>query len=231
MTAALEVQPKSYRQRTQSEHRQPHSKTNRTTRRKHLSTESIPANRITFKRHDRISFVNHSLWRIHSGYVRSLTWNAEGEPVPLGFWSVGDVVGYPLAQTCPYEAECITAVEAEYLSVSHPLSREMVLGQIRQSNSLLRIAHCRDSQQRILQFVCWLAEHFGTATATGIQISLKLTHQEIADSIGTTRVTVTRLLKALESKGHIVWRTHEKMVFRKTFEQCYIRSGLTSRHI
>jgi len=206
-------------------------KYNKSIHSRYPATESVPTNRISFKRHDNISFINHSLWRIHSGYVRSLTWNAEGECVPLGFWSAGDVVGYSLAQTYPYGAECLTTVEAEYLDVSHPLSREMVLRQIRQSNSLLRIAHCRDSEQRVLQFVCWLAEYFGTASATGIQIVLRLTHQEIADAIGTTRVTVTRLLKSLEQKGHIVWKTQEKMVFRKTFEQCYVRSGGGSRRM
>ncbi|MEL7226182.1 MAG: Crp/Fnr family transcriptional regulator [Cyanobacteria bacterium J06576_12] len=223
MTTALEIQPTSYRQQSHSVRR---PKYNNLTHSVPASIESIPANRIAFKRHDNISFVNHSLWRIHSGYVRTMTWNAEGECVPLGFWSTGDVVGYPLAQTYPYGAECLTLVEAEYLSVSHPLSREMLLSQIRQSNSLLRIAHCRNSEQRILQFVCWLAEYFGTATGTGIEIALRLTHQEIADAIGTTRVTVTRLLKSLERKGHIVWKTQEKMVFRKTFEQCYVRSGI-----
>lgn len=189
------------------------------------SSKPMTAKLISFKRHNHISFVNHSLWRIHSGYVRTLTWNTEGECVPLGFWSTGDIVGYPLAQTYPCEAECLTSVEAEYLSMNHPLSRDMVLNQVRQSNSLLRIAHCRGSEQRVLQFVCWLAEYFGTATAKGIQIALRLTHQEIAESIGTTRVTVTRLLKSLERKGHIVWKPNEKLVFRKTFEQCYVRSG------
>lgn len=191
---------------------------------RNLPTKSESVRSISFKRHERLSFVHHSLWRIHSGYVRSLTWNAEGEFVPLGFWGAGDVVGYPLAQTSPYEAECVTAVTAEYLSVSHPLSREMVLGQIRQSNSLLRIVHCRNSEQRILQFLCWIAEHFGEETANGIQISLRLTHQEIAESIGTTRVTVTRLIKSLEKKKQIIWTPQEKLVFRQTFEQCYVRS-------
>jgi len=188
-------------------------------------TASSSSQLISFKRHDRLSFVHHSLWRIQSGYIRTLTLNPEGEYVPLGFWSVDDIVGYPIAQTYPYEAECLTTVEAEYLNVNYPLSREMVIGQIRQSHSLLRIVHCRDSEQRILQFVCWLAERFGKTTAEGVEIALKLTHQEIAESIGTTRVTVTRLLKSLEQKGHIVWKARQKMVFKEAFKHFYVCSS------
>ena len=178
----------------------------------------------TFKRHDNISFVHHSLWRIHSGYVRTLTWSSEGECVPLGFWGEGDVVGYPIAQMRPYEAECLTMVEAEYLSVNQPLSREMVIRQIRQSNSLLRIVHCRDSERRILQFLCWLADRFGATQPDGIQILLRLTHQEIAETVGATRVTVSRLLKSLEQKGHIVWKTGQKMVLQETFNQFHLNA-------
>ena len=184
-----------------------------------------PNHPVSFKRNEKLSFVHHSLWRIHAGHIRTLTWSAEGEFVPLGFWSVGDVVGYPVAQTYPYEARCLGAVDAEPLNVSYPLSREMLLAQVRQSNSLLQISHCRQSEQRILQFICWLAARFGKAIAKGIEIPLRLTHQEIAESVGTTRVTVTRLLKSLERKQHIIWKTQEKIVFRNTFEQSYVQAA------
>lgn len=216
MTAALKSVPNLYRQQSR------YSKRN-FDRAQSVSANVIPATCLAFNRHDHLSLVNHSLWRIHSGYVRTLTWNAEGEFVPLGFWSVGDVVGYPLAQIYPCEVECLTAVQAERLSVSYPMTREMLMGQVRQSNGLLQIAHCRSSEQRILQFICWLADYFGTASEKSIQIRLRLTHQEIADSVGTTRVTVTRLLKSLERKGHIVWKSQEKSVSRQTFERCYVR--------
>ena len=191
--------------------------------------KSVPNHPIAFKRNDKLSFVHYSLWRIHTGYIRTLTWSAEGEFVPLGFWGVGDVVGYPVAQMYPYEARCMGTVEAEPLKVSYPLSREMLLAQVRQSNSLLQIAHCRQSEQRILQFVCWLAEHFGRVSAEGINITLRLTHQEIAESVGTTRVTVTRLLKSLETKGHIVWKSHQKMVCKTTFDSCYMHTSRKHR--
>lgn len=185
-------------------------------------TETQPTPKLVrLKRHEQLSFVNHSLWKIHKGYIRTLTYDSQGEPVPIGFWSVEDIVGYPIAQTEPYIADCLTTVEVEYLDVGYRLSREMLLLQVRQSNELLKIAHCQQAEERLLQLICWLAERFGRRLGNSYQIDLKLTHQEIAESIGITRVTVTRLIKSLEKKGHIVWGTKQRLVSALSFDQHY----------
>ncbi|MBE9060826.1 Crp/Fnr family transcriptional regulator [cf. Phormidesmis sp. LEGE 11477] len=186
------------------------------------SAQLLSPRLVRFKRQEQLNFVNHSLWKIHRGYIRTLTCDSQGEPVPTGFWTVGDIIGYPISQTYPYIAQCLTTVEAEYLDVGYRLSRETLLLQVRQSHTLLRIAHCKQAEQRLLQLICWLAERFGHAVKNSRQISLKLTHQEIAESIGITRVTVTRLLKTLERKRHIVWNSQERLVSQATFEQCYV---------
>lgn len=184
-----------------------------------------------FKRHDLLHFRDSGLWRIQSGYVRTLTWNAEGEFIPLGFWQKGDVIGCAIAQTNPYKAQCLTPVVAEYLGSRYAFSKCDVLAQVRQSNELLQISHCRSAETRLLSFLCWAAQRFGQRStdvnkaAGDCQINCyrnlpKLTHQEIGESIGITRVTVTRLLKGLEREGLIRWNTQEKVVFQKAFEQC-----------
>ncbi len=45
-----------------------------------------------------------------------------------------------------------------------------------------------------------LCRDFGVPTKDGITIDLKLSHQEIAEAIGSTRVTVTRLLGDLRQE-------------------------------
>ncbi|NJM99721.1 MAG: Crp/Fnr family transcriptional regulator [Phormidesmis sp. RL_2_1] len=175
-----------------------------------------------FNRHENLhSCRDGGAWKIHAGYVRSLTWNSEGESVPLGFWSKGDIVGNAIPQTHPYQVQCLTAVSVEYLGNNYGYSQGSVFAQVRQSNDLLRIAYCRQTEQRLLQFVCWLAGAFGETTPAGRQLLIKLTHQEIAESIGATRVTVTRLLNILERTGKIRWTAHEKIIYKKTFEQSY----------
>ena len=184
---------------------------------------------VRFRRYESLSSRGCGLWRIQSGYVRSLTWDITGELVSLGFWTVGDVVGLSAAASCqknmahthPYEAQCLTAVAAEYLGSHRSFSREDLLTQLDQSNRLLRISHCQRTETRLLLFMCWIAERFGKPTPEGYQINIKLTHQEMAESISTTRVTVSRLIKVLERKGKIQWTAHKKQVNRIALNECH----------
>lgn len=55
------------------------------------------------------------------------------------------------------------------------------------------LAH-RDMGSRLVSFLLILCRDFGVPSPEGITIDLKLSHQAIAEAIGSTRVTVTRLL-------------------------------------
>ncbi|MCW6053341.1 helix-turn-helix domain-containing protein [Lyngbya sp. CCAP 1446/10] len=48
-----------------------------------------------------------------------------------------------------------------------------------------------------------LGKKFGREVAQGLLIDLRLTHQEISEAIGITRITVTRLMARLEEEGLI----------------------------
>jgi CRP/FNR family transcriptional regulator, global nitrogen regulator len=60
------------------------------------------------------------------------------------------------------------------------------------------LAH-RDMGSRLVSFLLILCRDFGVPNAgSGITIDLRLSHQSIAEAIGSTRVTVTRLLGDLK---------------------------------
>lgn len=64
------------------------------------------------------------------------------------------------------------------------------------------LAH-RDMGSRLVSFLLILCRDFGIPTPEGIRIDLKLSHQSIAEAIGSTRVTVTRLLGDLRQEDMI----------------------------
>ncbi|MEM7794436.1 MAG: Crp/Fnr family transcriptional regulator [Cyanobacteria bacterium P01_C01_bin.118] len=165
-----------------------------------------------FKRRDRISIDTCSLWQVKSGLVRTITWSEEGDVVPLGLWSPGSVIGVPISQVEPCELQCLSVVELSRLPMDYPLTVDMLLKHTAQINRLLQIMHCRQVQERLLQFACWLAENFGQPTGHGRLITVRLTHQEIAETIGTSRVTVTRFIKHLEAEGLLRWSGRERFV-------------------
>lgn len=64
------------------------------------------------------------------------------------------------------------------------------------------LAH-RDMGSRLVSFLLILCRDFGEPTPEGVKIDLKLSHQSIAEAIGSTRVTVTRLLGELRDQNLI----------------------------
>jgi len=59
------------------------------------------------------------------------------------------------------------------------------------------------AETRICAGIRQLSRKHGIADARGIIINLKITHQEIAEMVGTSRETVTRTLARLQKKGII----------------------------
>lgn len=152
------------------------------------------------------------LWRIEHGIVRTVTWNEIGTKSTLGYWGVRDVVGQPLSRIAPYKIECLTSVKVTAVPTSlwyHLLEPVVLHGQ--QVEQLLSIVHRDRIQFRLLELLTWLAQKFGRPIEQGTLIDLPLTHQQLAETIGSTRVTVTRLLEQLEQAG-LIWRIRRRIV-------------------
>lgn len=153
-----------------------------------------------------------ALWKIETGVVRTSTLLENGTSVTLGLWGLGDVVGRVLSKADPYQIECLTPVEATLLLRSnwHKATEEMIL-HIQRSGELIEILHCRQTEFALLKLLSWLAKRFGQEVEQGQMIDLRLTHEDIAAIIGSTRVTVTRLLNSFEKQG-IIQRMQRRFI-------------------
>jgi CRP-like cAMP-binding protein len=158
-----------------------------------------------FSRRELIPLENDVLWRIERGVVRTLTWSEDGTSITLGYWSIGDLIGYPLSRVRPYQIECLTSVEASMVpSFLWHQDVQALLSHIQQAEELLSIVHRQPTSLRLWKFLAWLGERFGRELEQGKLIDLNITHQEMAEVLNTTRVTVTRLLQQFEEEGKIL---------------------------
>jgi len=158
-----------------------------------------------FKRYARIPVGSPCWWRIQSGVVRTITWNYEGSVVPLGFWGRDGIVGGGVALVDHYEIQCLTPVRAIPLGSQYQLSARISAAHLQQAQQLLYILHSRRVDCRLMQFLQWLGVNVGHPVGPGWCLPFRPTHQEIAETIGSTRVTVTRLLSQLVADGQLVW--------------------------
>jgi CRP-like cAMP-binding protein len=158
-----------------------------------------------FTRREVIPQRNDVLWRIDRGAVRTLTWSEDGTFITLGYWGAGDLIGYPLSRVKPYQIECLTSVEASVVP-PHLWHQDInaLLSHIQQAEELLSIVHRKPISLRLWQFLVWLCEKFGRDVEQGKLIDLSVTHQEMAEVLNTTRVTVTRLLQQFEEQGTLI---------------------------
>ena len=167
---------------------------------------------IIFKRGEVIPPRNEVFLRIERGAVRTLTWSEEGTFITLGYWGPGDIIGYQLSKIKPYQIESLTSVE---VSVVPPhlwyQYLNALLSHIQQAEELLSIIHRKPISLRLWHFLLWLSEKFGCEVEQGKLLDLNVTHQEIAEVLNTTRVTITRLLQQFEESGKIL-RQKRRMI-------------------
>ncbi len=156
----------------------------------------------SFKRRSTIPLRQISLWQIESGVVRMLTWLEDGSTITLGLCGAGDIVGQQLSKIDPYQIECLTEVEATPLSLNEWFpDPAYLLTRVQQAEEFMLIRSYRRVEEMLLKLLTWLSKKFGREVKQGRLIELRLTHQDLAELLGTTRVTITRILKQFEQQG------------------------------
>ena len=96
---------------------------------------------------------------------------------------------------------------ATLIQESPELAVAIVTGMSRRMTELQTLVEhllVRDTAVRLATTLIGLAQRFGRPTADGLtSIALPLTHQGLANMIGSNRVTVTRKLLELQETGHV----------------------------
>ena len=140
----------------------------------------------------------------------------DGRVVPLGYRGRGDVLGEScLGRNRRHTENALTMEEAEIVKIplravheflaEDPAMGPAVLGLllVRQRETEERIESMlfRNVEARLAEFLLKAADRWGVPTPKGTLISAPITHLEIAQSIGSTRETVTLTLGTLRREG------------------------------
>ncbi len=168
---------------------------------------------------------NHAnLYFVMSGQVRLYELLPDGRAITLSILGSNDVFacsnkpnGYfhdIYAETMKASiVACLQESALEALMEQSPLLASQIIHsfsqQLSQSQLLIEGLLGRDVGLRLVNILLKLANEFGIKQASGtVSIDLGLTHQELADMIGSNRVTVTRKLTELQKKNLIQVERH-----------------------
>ena len=181
-----------------------------------LPNRSRQTSKRVFKSRSKLPLTPKSLWKIETGVVKTMTWLEDGTIVVLGLWGAGDIVGKALSKVEPYQIECLTEVEVTVLPGDgwHQIA-EILLDYIQQVEELTVIRRYKKTDIMLVKLLIWLAKRFGREVEQGHLLDLRLTHQDLAEILGATRVTITRTLSQLEEQGLIERLSLHRFVVRE----------------
>lgn len=154
------------------------------------------------------------------GIVQLGTLYDSGDEALLGLACPSMPFGIPLTLIRPYQAQALTDIDVMRLKLYEvEQSPELAVGifrqamrRIQQTEAILALVGHRRVEDRLRHFLLLLKEQVGQAVDGGTRLSVRLTHQQMANAIGTTRVTVTRLLSAFKSEGWLAMDPSRHMI-------------------
>jgi CRP-like cAMP-binding protein len=162
------------------------------------------------------------IWIACRGVIVLNTLYPTGDEALLGVIVPSMPFGLPLTWIAPYQAIALTDVDLLCLPISEiETSPALCQGlfrhlsrRLQQAEAFLALSGCRRVEERLRQLLVLLQHEVGQPTESGTRLTIRLTHQQLANAIGTTRVTVTRLLGQLKQEGWLSLDAKRHIVLR-----------------
>lgn len=171
-----------------------------------------------------------TLFIIKEGQVKVSIVSEEGREVILTLMGSGAVFGeLSLLDGKPRSANVIATEDTELImlrrsdfvrliykvpQIATALLAELA-SRLRKTDRQIEGLALLDVTSRISETLLLLAGEQGTEAEEGVVISNRPTHQELANMSGTTRETVSRVLKRLESQGYISCKGRKITILRE----------------
>jgi CRP-like cAMP-binding protein len=158
-----------------------------------------------------IPLLDRDIFFVQQGIVQLSSFDAEGNDILLGLVSSSMPFGLPLTLVEPYHAIALSNVSLIRFSIAEieqyiDLNRLVLRGldmRLRQSEAIQYILCSRHIKEKLYRFLVLLCREVGEPVANGTRLKVRFTHQHLASTIGTTRVTITRMLQKFQQDGTI----------------------------
>ena len=159
-----------------------------------------------------------AIYFVNSGRIKISRVTPDGKELTLAYRSTGDIFGEVcLADGRPRE-EMAEAMESTLITaLSRARFERLVSQHVRLSYELVKVLADRrremerrtedlvfkDVNAKLAELLLGLGHDYGIADARGTMVSMKITHQEMANLIGSTRETVSLTLSHFKKTGLI----------------------------
>jgi len=172
---------------------------------------------------------SEDIYIIVDGRVKIFELSEEGKEVILWFCFPGELFGVAEAlghQHCGVrEVNALACSDAQILTIkhydfvrflkTHPDTAltviELLSYRLRELGDVLLNLASNDVTSRVIKLLTRLGTRYGKTFGQGLYLDIPLTHQEMADMIGTSRQTVTTVLGSLKRMGKL--RVEQRTIY------------------
>ena len=167
-----------------------------------------------------VPLLRDHLWLVVRGMVKLGALTVHGDELLLGLAGPNEPFGDPLVGVeahhattlCASDLLCFSLAELRQDPALASALLEAISQRHRQSQALLALLGLRRVEERVRGFLELLASDYGQPCEQGLRLDLRLTHQDLAGALATTRVTVTRVLGQLRQEGSLQLDERRRLV-------------------
>ncbi len=176
-----------------------------------------------YERGETIPLVTEGIWQIYRGIAQLSHLSPQGEEILLGWAQPATFFGSWLTSVASYQVKGLSDLYLKWHPIEEvansPELSQMAFTQLarrmRQTEALLAIAGLKRVEDRLQQLLYLLEKELGEVSHNQTRLQVRLTHQNLAGAIGTTRVTVTRLLGEFQRQGWLSFDSDRHMIIAR----------------
>ena len=164
-----------------------------------------------YRKGEEIPLIDSGFWQVYRGVVQLNRLNNGEREVVIGWVTPNHAFGNDINGISHYSAIAISDVYLRHYKTQqvarNPQLARLLLSELSyrliKSEQMIAITSMTKVENRLLGLLAMLKEEMGHPVANGTRLTVRFTHQDIADAICTTRVTITRILGELQDR-HLI---------------------------
>jgi CRP/FNR family transcriptional regulator, cyclic AMP receptor protein len=206
-----------------------------------LQRETRNSSAIKIAKHDNVYTVGEAIemvYFIESGKVKLVMVSSEGKECMLAIHGAGDIFGELCLSGLKGRLETASAMEDTVLKqvpcarFLERLSRDALLEgfikyltvRVADQQEVIANLVTVDSEQRLGQTLLQIARKLGKKDPRSIRIDLRISHEELASMVGTTRPRISVFMQRFRNLGLIEMSTEHHLIIKERKLMAYLSS-------
>ena len=175
-----------------------------------------------YQKGEEISLCDPGFWQVYRGVIQLNRLNHIQKEVVMGWVTPNHAFSNIIGKASPYSAIAITDVylrkyQPQEIAQNTRLARQLLSElsyRLVKSEQMIEIVSQKKVEDRLRGLLLMLVEEMGHPVERGIRLTARFTHQNIADALCTTRVTVTRILGELQNQDLLEFDSDRHLIVK-----------------